>query len=297
MNPSFRCGNLAWFQDYLNPIIADADTGHGGITATMKLAKMFIENGAAGIHIEAGLQTQKWLQLLNVVPQQFLSWNLFFIGFLWVDTGTYPSAVFSHSVPPADIYDVHHISCIYECNYTIYICIHVHIYIYNMSYVQLFANFAGKMFEVCGLFLEVVRFSNRTRNQAPRSVVTWVARSWSPLRCCQQLGTSVFYGSVFWQLLIHIQSSITYHTYSYRGWACWYAQGDFVVSCISLEFSWICFFGIYKQALSSAPPFNNTCTRLVSPQALRHAHGEIGKVKSNLVWTDLCILYIHNIYM
>ena len=41
-------------KDYLNPIIADADTGHGGITATMKLAKMFIENGAAGIHIEDG---------------------------------------------------------------------------------------------------------------------------------------------------------------------------------------------------------------------------------------------------
>merc|ERR1719284_1422851 len=38
--------------NYLNPIIADADTGHGGLTATMKLAKMFIENGAAGIHIE-----------------------------------------------------------------------------------------------------------------------------------------------------------------------------------------------------------------------------------------------------
>lgn len=38
--------------DYLNPIIADADTGHGGLTATMKLAKMFIQNGAAGIHIE-----------------------------------------------------------------------------------------------------------------------------------------------------------------------------------------------------------------------------------------------------
>eukprot|EP00403_Amphidinium_massartii_P021804 CAMPEP_0178399366 /NCGR_PEP_ID=MMETSP0689_2-20121128/15244_1 /TAXON_ID=160604 /ORGANISM="Amphidinium massartii, Strain CS-259" /LENGTH=548 /DNA_ID=CAMNT_0020020143 /DNA_START=102 /DNA_END=1748 /DNA_ORIENTATION=- len=38
--------------DYFNPIIADADTGHGGLTATMKLAKMFIENGAAGIHIE-----------------------------------------------------------------------------------------------------------------------------------------------------------------------------------------------------------------------------------------------------
>ncbi len=31
--------------DYLRPIIADADTGHGGITANMKLAKMFVERG------------------------------------------------------------------------------------------------------------------------------------------------------------------------------------------------------------------------------------------------------------
>lgn len=38
--------------DYLRPIIADADTGHGGLTAVMKLAKLFIEKGAAGIHIE-----------------------------------------------------------------------------------------------------------------------------------------------------------------------------------------------------------------------------------------------------
>jgi len=38
--------------DYFNPIVADADTGHGGLTAVMKLTKMFIENGAAGIHIE-----------------------------------------------------------------------------------------------------------------------------------------------------------------------------------------------------------------------------------------------------
>ncbi|KAL7276710.1 isocitrate lyase 1 [Rhizina undulata] len=38
--------------DYLRPIIADADTGHGGLTAIMKLTKMFIERGAAGIHIE-----------------------------------------------------------------------------------------------------------------------------------------------------------------------------------------------------------------------------------------------------
>ena len=29
--------------DYLRPIVADADTGHGGLTAVMKLAKMFVE--------------------------------------------------------------------------------------------------------------------------------------------------------------------------------------------------------------------------------------------------------------
>merc|ERR1719463_589004 len=38
--------------DYMNPIIADADTGHGGLTACMKITKLFIEAGAAGIHIE-----------------------------------------------------------------------------------------------------------------------------------------------------------------------------------------------------------------------------------------------------
>jgi len=38
--------------DYLRPIIADADTGHGGITAVLKLTRLFIERGAAGIHIE-----------------------------------------------------------------------------------------------------------------------------------------------------------------------------------------------------------------------------------------------------
>ncbi|KAK9478031.1 isocitrate lyase [Lipomyces japonicus] len=40
------------YVDYLRPIIADADTGHGGITAILKLTKLFIERGAAGIHIE-----------------------------------------------------------------------------------------------------------------------------------------------------------------------------------------------------------------------------------------------------
>ncbi|KXN66497.1 isocitrate lyase and phosphorylmutase [Conidiobolus coronatus NRRL 28638] len=38
--------------DFLRPIVADADAGHGGLTAVMKLAKMFVERGAAGIHIE-----------------------------------------------------------------------------------------------------------------------------------------------------------------------------------------------------------------------------------------------------
>ena len=40
------------YVDYMRPIVADADTGHGGLTAVMKLAKMFVEKGAAGIHIE-----------------------------------------------------------------------------------------------------------------------------------------------------------------------------------------------------------------------------------------------------
>ncbi|XP_031500132.1 isocitrate lyase [Nymphaea colorata] len=40
------------FIDYLKPIIADGDTGFGGITATMKLCKLFVERGAAGVHIE-----------------------------------------------------------------------------------------------------------------------------------------------------------------------------------------------------------------------------------------------------
>jgi len=38
--------------DYLAPIVADGDTGFGGITSVMKLVKLFIEAGAGGIHIE-----------------------------------------------------------------------------------------------------------------------------------------------------------------------------------------------------------------------------------------------------
>ncbi|KAI7034533.1 Isocitrate, partial [Hortaea werneckii] len=38
--------------DFLRPIVADADTGHGGLTAVMKLTQLMVEKGAAGIHIE-----------------------------------------------------------------------------------------------------------------------------------------------------------------------------------------------------------------------------------------------------
>uniref|UniRef100_A0A7R9U2Z1 isocitrate lyase n=1 Tax=Pinguiococcus pyrenoidosus TaxID=172671 RepID=A0A7R9U2Z1_9STRA len=38
--------------DYLTPIVADGDTGHGGHIALMNLMKMFIERGAAGVHFE-----------------------------------------------------------------------------------------------------------------------------------------------------------------------------------------------------------------------------------------------------
>lgn len=40
------------YVDFLVPLVADGDTGHGGNTAVMKLIKMFIEAGAAGVHLE-----------------------------------------------------------------------------------------------------------------------------------------------------------------------------------------------------------------------------------------------------
>ncbi|KAL0951733.1 hypothetical protein HGRIS_008407 [Hohenbuehelia grisea] len=45
--------------DYLRPIIADADTGHGGLSAVMKLAKLFAESGASAIHLEDQLHGGK----------------------------------------------------------------------------------------------------------------------------------------------------------------------------------------------------------------------------------------------
>lgn len=38
--------------DFLRPIIADGDTGFGGVTSVMKLVKMHVLAGAAGVHIE-----------------------------------------------------------------------------------------------------------------------------------------------------------------------------------------------------------------------------------------------------
>ncbi|XP_062188812.1 isocitrate lyase [Phragmites australis] len=42
----------AQYVDFLKPIIADGDTGFGGATATVKLCKLFVERGAAGVHLE-----------------------------------------------------------------------------------------------------------------------------------------------------------------------------------------------------------------------------------------------------
>ena len=38
--------------DYMRPIVADGDTGHGGLSAVFKLAKLFAESGAAAVHFE-----------------------------------------------------------------------------------------------------------------------------------------------------------------------------------------------------------------------------------------------------
>lgn len=47
------------YVDYLRPIVADGDTGHGGLSAVMKLAKLFAEHGAAAVHLEDQLHGGK----------------------------------------------------------------------------------------------------------------------------------------------------------------------------------------------------------------------------------------------
>ncbi|KAL8876869.1 MAG: hypothetical protein Q9192_008787 [Flavoplaca navasiana] len=45
--------------DYMRPIIADGDTGHGGLGTVRKLAKLFAEKGAAAVHFEDQLHGGK----------------------------------------------------------------------------------------------------------------------------------------------------------------------------------------------------------------------------------------------
>ncbi|KAI6896058.1 Methylisocitrate lyase [Hortaea werneckii] len=57
MNPEQR--KETPYIDYLRPIVADGDTGHGGLSAVLKLAKLFAENGAAAVHFEDQLHGGK----------------------------------------------------------------------------------------------------------------------------------------------------------------------------------------------------------------------------------------------
>lgn len=54
-----KSGGAAEYVDYLRPIVADADTGHGGLSTVMKQAKLFVEAGVSGIHIEDQLHGGK----------------------------------------------------------------------------------------------------------------------------------------------------------------------------------------------------------------------------------------------
>ncbi|KAI0475747.1 isocitrate lyase [Xylariaceae sp. FL0804] len=57
MTPEQRAA--APYVDYLRPIVADGDTGHGGLSAVLKLAKLFAESGAAAVHFEDQLHGGK----------------------------------------------------------------------------------------------------------------------------------------------------------------------------------------------------------------------------------------------
>ncbi|WFD20987.1 isocitrate lyase [Malassezia caprae] len=45
--------------DYLRPIIADGDAGHGGLSSVFRLSKLFAEQGAAAVHLEDQLHGGK----------------------------------------------------------------------------------------------------------------------------------------------------------------------------------------------------------------------------------------------
>ncbi|QLL31754.1 hypothetical protein HG536_0B06200 [Torulaspora globosa] len=77
--------------DYLKPIIADADMGHGGVTTVMKVAKLFAEKGAAGIHLEDQLVGGKKCGHLSgavIVPTSTHVSRLIATRFQWDLMGT-----------------------------------------------------------------------------------------------------------------------------------------------------------------------------------------------------------------
>ena len=47
--------------DYMLPIIADADTGHGGLGSVMKLAKLFAESVSNSLNTAKGRALQQFI--------------------------------------------------------------------------------------------------------------------------------------------------------------------------------------------------------------------------------------------
>lgn len=59
--------------DYLRPIIADGDTGHGGLSSVMKMIKLFAESGASAIHLEDQLHGGKKVRRVQILFTWFMA--------------------------------------------------------------------------------------------------------------------------------------------------------------------------------------------------------------------------------